>query len=302
MKIAYLISVYKDPKQLKRLIKRLFDNDYFFFIHVDKNIDIAPFYKALDDFKNVCFTNTRFKVSWGGWSQFLYQKELLKSALSTHLDFNRIFIISGQDYPIKSNKYIKKELEDNPNRIYMRAMDYSAPTVSKHNQQDYRVYHFFRDISIDSRFIKRALIWASRNIMEILPIRKKRLPNIYGPHTHVYKASGYMGLTLECAKYVLQELESNKGLIHFFKYSFVPEEFVIPTIIYNSKYKQYAQIVKGNYKGLKYLSGLTYFNYGTEIQVFKDKDYSELKSTDCLFARKFETGVSDKLMDRLDKE
>lgn len=111
-----------------------------------------------------------------------------------------------------------------------------------------------------------------------------------------------MGLTLGCARYVLQELESNNRLNHFFKYSFVPEEFVIPTIIYNSQYKQYAQIIKGDYKGLKYLSGLTYFNYGSEIQVFKDKDYYELKSTDLLFARKFETGVSDKLMDRLDKE
>lgn len=266
------------------------------------NVDIAPFQNSLNGMKNIIYANTRFKVSWGGWTQVLYQKELLKTALSTHLDFNRIFIISGQDYPIKSNKYIKKELEHNPDRIYMKAIDYSEPTISKNNQQDYRLYHFFRDSPINNYFVKHALIYVSRNILKLLPIRKKRLPNIYGYQTHIYKSSGYMGLTLECARYVLKELESNKSLIRFFKYSFVPEEFVIPTIIFNSRYKQYAQLIKGNYEGLKYLSGLTYFNYGREIQVFKNKDYEELKSTDLFFVRKFQTGISDLLMDRLDKE
>lgn len=302
MKIAYLISVYKDPQHLRRLIKRLLDNNSYFFIHVDLNVDIKPFQNALDEVKNVIYTNRRFKVSWGGWTQVLYQKELLKTALSTHLVFDKIFIISGQDYPIKSNKYIKKELENNPKKIYMKAIDYSETIISKQNQQDYRLYHFFRDSQFHNFMVKRALIYTSRNLMKLLPIRKKRLPNIYGSHTHIYKSSGYMGLTLDCAKYVLQELESNKDLIHFFKYSFVPEELVIPTIIFNSKYKQYAEIIKGNYEGLKKLSGLTYFNYGTKIQVFKDKDYKELKYSDLLFARKFETGVSDGLMDKLDKE
>lgn len=138
--------------------------------------------------------------------------------------------------------------------------------------------------------------------MRILPIRKHTLPNIYGIHTHIYKASGYMGLTLDCANYILHELENNNKLINFFRHSFVPEELVIPTIIFNSKYRQKAQTIKGNYRGLKLISGLTHFNYGKEIQVFKDTDLKELQLTDLLFARKFETGISDKLMNILDNE
>ena len=53
MKIAYLISVYKDPPHLRRLIKRLLDNNSYFFIHVDLNVDIKPFQNALDEVKNV---------------------------------------------------------------------------------------------------------------------------------------------------------------------------------------------------------------------------------------------------------
>lgn len=122
MKIAYLISAYKDPIQLNRLIKRLNGKGIYFYIHIDKNADINIFRKTLDGLVNVFFTNKRFKVSWGGWSQVLYQKELIKSALSSNLKFNRLFLISGQDYPIKSNEYIKKELRTFPNRIYMKAL------------------------------------------------------------------------------------------------------------------------------------------------------------------------------------
>lgn len=54
--------------------------------------------------------------------------------------------------------------------------------------------------------------------------------------------------------------------------------------------------------GLKSLSAITYFNYGKEIQTFTLKNYDELKHSKKMFARKFATGISDSLMDKLDKE
>ncbi len=58
----------------------------------------------------------------------------------------------------------------------------------------------------------------------------------------------------------------------YFRFSFVPEEMVIPTIIFNSPYKANATIYKkGVYDGLKSLSAVTYFNYNKEIQVFVKK-------------------------------
>lgn len=79
MKLAYLISAYKDPQQLKRLVNRLHDNDTFFFIHVDMNTDIATFCKALEGIKNVSFTNTRFNVSWGGMDTNSISERVIES-------------------------------------------------------------------------------------------------------------------------------------------------------------------------------------------------------------------------------
>ena len=43
MKIAYLISAYKDPQQLSRMVLALHTEDARFFVHVDANVDIKPF-------------------------------------------------------------------------------------------------------------------------------------------------------------------------------------------------------------------------------------------------------------------
>ncbi len=115
-----------------------------------------------------------------------------------------------------------------------------------------------------------------------------------------------MCITFELAQYVLDELVVNKEykeLMKYFRFSFVPEEMVIPTIIFNSPYKANATIYKkGVYDGLKSLSAVTYFNYNKEIQVFSEKDYEELKESDKMFARKFASDISETLMNKLDKE
>lgn len=47
MKIAYLISAYKDPQQLARMVLALHTKDTSFFVHVDANVDIKPFINTI---------------------------------------------------------------------------------------------------------------------------------------------------------------------------------------------------------------------------------------------------------------
>jgi len=43
MEKNYIILVHENPQQLLRLIKALDDNKSFFYIHVDKKVDIQDF-------------------------------------------------------------------------------------------------------------------------------------------------------------------------------------------------------------------------------------------------------------------
>lgn len=60
MKIAYLISVHKDPSQLWGIVEVLHDSDSYFFIHLDAQVDKAKF--TLPRFVNECYIPKRHGV------------------------------------------------------------------------------------------------------------------------------------------------------------------------------------------------------------------------------------------------
>lgn len=72
MNIAYLISAYKDPQHLRRLIDVLtYDKKAVqCFVHVDAKVDIAPF-EQLCTQSNVHFIKNRINIQWGVQSSTL---------------------------------------------------------------------------------------------------------------------------------------------------------------------------------------------------------------------------------------
>lgn len=68
IRVAYLISVYKDPVHLKRLISALsygVEENVKFFIHVDAKVEEKPFREMCSN-ANVSFCPNRYWVQWGG--------------------------------------------------------------------------------------------------------------------------------------------------------------------------------------------------------------------------------------------
>lgn len=127
MNIAYLISVHHDPKQMGRMLHALQGKDTYFFIHVDAKANQREFEAAIPEgAKNhVQFTKKRYWVQWGGFNQVRYQRELLSASLSSGIEFDRVFIVTGQDYPLWSNERIEQELADNPSKEYITGLDIS---------------------------------------------------------------------------------------------------------------------------------------------------------------------------------
>lgn len=70
MKIAFLISAYTDPKQLGNMIEALEDDNHWFFVHVDKKVDIKPFVEVVKSRKQIMFVTNRLSVNWGGITKF----------------------------------------------------------------------------------------------------------------------------------------------------------------------------------------------------------------------------------------
>lgn len=292
MRIAYLITAYKDPAHLKRLINSLNIKDSHFFIHIDKKINIAPYLEIIED-KNVTFIDKRFYICWGGWSQVESIVALIEKAVNFDHNFDRVVVISGQDYPIFSNKEIVDLFTKNTDKEYLIGYNVTNGN-SKAQLNKVRRYH---NLDIHNKNIKRII----NRLMHLCPFKKKAQVYFNDRYNDVYFGSDYWALTYECARYVYKTFTEQKSLQEYLKTSFVPSEIFVHTIVFNSKYADEAEkYIPKDYEGLYLLTPLHHIEYGKQIKVFDETDYEKLINTGKMFFRKAETKTSDLLLDKID--
>ena len=115
MERNYVILAYKLPGQMARMIRRLSDGpDTRFYVHVDRTFDMEPFIKACDGIPGVFFLTGDDRVH-SYWGDYGTAQATLNAMRRIVRDGRKGFVIllSGQDYPIRSNKEINAFLERN---------------------------------------------------------------------------------------------------------------------------------------------------------------------------------------------
>jgi len=296
-RIAYIISAYKDAPHLARLIKRL-SHDADFYVHIDLKADITPFQKVLGG--KVTFV-PRHWVSWGGWEQVEYQKELLAAVIHSGISYTHVVCLSGQDYPLWSDEEIHRYFDEHKDTEFIAAMNLSRSNNRKQRSK-IELYHFFRDLKWNNLWLKNKLIVASRSLMKLLPFRKKSILQIGDDlKAEVYFGSDYWALTLPCAHHVYNTLcKDYTHLKSYFKTSFVPSELCVQTIVFNSPFASHALLHTEEYGGLFTLTPLHYIMYGKEIKTMTLEDLPALRQSGKMFCRKVVSGASDSLVKAID--
>lgn len=306
MKIAYIITAYIDHYQLARLVHRLGKIDAklcetYFYIHVDSKFSQIPFEEHFKGEENVFFTSRRFRINWGGFNQVRSQQELLRMVYEANIDFDRVVCLSATDYPLVSNKMIIDTFQKNRDIEYIGGYNLGK---SRDKAQLKKVcqYHFFRDAALPLK-LKRMICFTSRIMFGLLPIRKHPwFIGANGKRYDAYTGSDYWALTGKCAKSVYETMLSDKRLMKYFKYSFIPSEGVVNTIVFNSAFKANCLIYSEELliPKLEDLTPLQHLKYGKAIKIYTIEDWDELKNSKKMFFRKARTGLSDALLDKLD--
>ena len=315
MKKAYLITAYDQPLMLKRLVSALNTKGVFFFVHIDAKSDIAPFCEAVKDIKNLQFVE-RTKVNWMGFSQIQSILTLMSQA-SNFQSFDYYSLISGSDYPIKSNEYIINFFEGNKTEYinYWKLTD----RPSWLNKIEY--YYLTDFLPIRNYYPKltlRGLYWRMfyRSI-KYFP-KRKILNNIIP-----YGGSDWWSLTHECVRFILDYANNNPEFMKFYKYTLSPSDMFFQTIVMNSKFAESAQ----NYSRYKKWSletsdvdklsetkmlpedsfNFRYIDWSSTWDqrgwpaFLDERDFEKLKFSEDLFARKFDVVRSSKLLELIDQ-
>lgn len=295
MKLAYLISAHTDPEHLKRLISVLHsDADYY--VHIDAKTDIKPFLELIT-YPYVHFIKKRINVEWGNLSEVKYQMALIKACLDSGINYDYIFFLSGLDYPLWSNESITKFLEKKPGFNYIQGMNLNAEGA-----EGYQISRPPLDwLKISDQHLKMRFRKLFRLGLESVGYRKKLVFTTPRKTFEVYKGSAWWCITPELASYVLTRYTSVPEIRRYFHDAFCPAETLIQTVAFNSRFKDQCILSHSCPEGLRSLTPLHYIHYDGYIRIFTEKNYDELIQSGKMFARKLVTGMSDKLMDMIDR-
>ncbi|MCO7176709.1 beta-1,6-N-acetylglucosaminyltransferase [Sporolactobacillus kofuensis] len=288
MKIAYLIIAHNNFEHLKRLIRSIQNENVFFFIHIDQKAPQISF----DEFYHVQLIPEQYSIKWGGFSMVKVTIELLKYAYHFD-DFNRFVLLSGVDYPIRSNEYIENLFQKNPTINYIDTQ--LMPSIDKPFDRLFRYYiECDRTVNLQSfpikvvnKLIKQSRIW-------------RAYPEQY-QHYKPFAGSQWWSFSDAFVDYLLNFISTNDAFIRFYLHTFVPDEMFFQTIIMNSPF---AQTVRNTLTFADWeLGGPPYPSLIRKIHMDLLKNeliYSNQKVTIYCFARKF-TDDSSKIVSELDK-
>lgn len=287
MHIAYLISAHTDAPQLKRLIDALHPQAEFF-VHIDSKSDLEEFTRLIKS-PRVHFIPQRVDVMWGTMLEVEYQMNLIRAAVAFPVHFDRIFFLSGMDYPLWSNERITQWLKEQEGREILQGYCMDNPALSPSQHQMYTVARPF------SRHRKWAIL--QRIVRRAMGLRKGLSFYVDGNLWHLYKGSAWWCITESLASHVLNYYEHKEEIRDYFKDSFGPAETLIQTIALNSpKFRQRCILTEGEYPGLAALTPLHFIDYNPVIKVMDETDYPRLTESGKMFCRKVVSGKSDELV------
>jgi hypothetical protein len=280
MRIAFLIMAHKDPDQLARLVDRLNFPGFDCYIHLDKKVDSAPFL-SLGQKENVTLIRNRTRADWAAFSFTAAIYRSLEEVINTGVGYDFIQVMSGQDYPIVSNRHIHRFFEEHAGRNFI-SFETEESGWWKHAIGRIRNYHLtaFR---FPGRYKVQTLLNA------LLPERKFPLPyTLYGG-----PRASWFTVSHACATYVVNFMNSHPELRRFCTFTWGSDEFLFQTIIMNSPYKD--SVVNDAINYIDWSGG------GANPKILTVDDFNTLRNSGRYFARKFDPAKDARILDMLDE-
>jgi Core-2/I-Branching enzyme len=291
-RLAYLMLVHTDPKQVYRLCATLLlDTQADIYIHVDL--------KSREDFSacqelsrgRIRFISERYKVYWAGFHMVLATLALMKAAVEAGVGYHRMVLVSGSDYPLKHPRAIHRDLLDSRfPQLINRINAFDSPEYYIHQVTRFH----FRDGWIPPTTPDKIL--RKLATLSVRPI-KRSLPEGLVP----CEGSQWWVLTEECVRYLLTMVRERPELLRLYRYAMAPDEHFFHTLVQNSPFAtEAAPIMPYTGKGMWKKANIHVVHHSLK-KIYTLDDFDELMTTGKLFVRKVSTLHSTALMDKLDQ-
>lgn len=282
MKHAYLIIAHQDIEMLKQLLTAVDDERNDIYLHIDTKS--PQLYAAMSKYKSrysQIHVYSQFNVMWGDISQALLELFLFETA-ATMGQYSYYHLLSGLDYPLKSQDYIHKFCKDNYGKQFVGYDKNNEAWAQRYQYKWYFTKHY-KDKNLFKRAFFRTLTICACFIQHIVGYKRDL------GYTEIKKGCNWLSLSDKFVEYLLSQKEIVTLRFH---HILAVDEIFIQTILWNSPFKNDIYDLENEYRSC--MREIDWYR-GTPY-VWRPDDAEYLLNSEKLFARKFSSRNMDLIM------
>ncbi|MGB3471722.1 MAG: beta-1,6-N-acetylglucosaminyltransferase [Erythrobacter sp.] len=270
--IAYFLLVHRYPAQFKRLFKAIYLPGNQYVVHVDKSSgegleqEISAFLKP---YQGAELLESRDAL-WGGYSLVEAELRGLTRLLEMNSRWSHYINLSGQDFPLKSQNYIRQFFADNPGKQFIRALDQAKDRPDTMN----RISHMF----IEGRGKMTATGVARPYMLGVTP----------------FIGTQWKAVTRSFCEYVCRDPRAERFKA-FYRNSFIADEAFFQTVMMNSI--DHGIVMNDD---LRMIDWVPDGDIKLRPRNYDEKDFEQLRRSTDLFARKFDAEYKTEILSLLE--
>jgi hypothetical protein len=270
---SLLITAYKNPDQLAKLIGMFPEEHFNVYVHIDKksDIDVEELQKKTGNKPNIRIYK-KYNVNWGSRNHL---KAILWLSVKAIEDTRNHFfhLITGQDLPIRPVEDFINKLDCN--KDYIQAIPYPVSYLPKGATDWFDYYNLY-----DWLDAKKHLKWI--RLIRNLQIKLGWKRPFDKPFAEKYYGSTYWSLTRETLEYVVKYTKEKPAFFRRMRHTFCAEELYFTTVIMNSLHRR--KVAQDN---LRFIKWEAHGKTGSP-KVLTASDREEMLNSGKWFARKFD--------------
>lgn len=295
MSIAYIISAYKRPEQLARLVSRLSTTMSSFFIHVDKRTDDAIYRQMVAGLRQVANVHflERHTCYWGDFGHVRATLKGIRAICQFDIHCDYVVLLTGQDYPLRSNRRIEDFFGEHNGQQFID--HFPLPSKQWEGGGLQRTSYWYIRL-YNRRFVLPKQIYLPIPTA-LRPALSKTACMAIGRKApagfRLFGGSSYWCLSRSCIEFIDRFVQEHRDFVRFFTYADVPDEMFFQTIVMNSPFSNW--VVNDD---------LRYINWKDpddgSPNILGQANYRSIVESSKLFARKFDVTIDAEILDMID--
>lgn len=286
---AFLMMVHKSPELFGRIVHILAKDNHHFFINVDKKTaNIDDFKQAVRDVKNVTFI-PQMRVHHGSVEQIHCELALYRAAMNASVKIDYFHLISGQDYPLRSNEQFDSFMEQHKGRSFGMIDDDAFREECMKRKYPYRTNVFHPNGHNYLFRILRKLTWRLQLILHV----RSYILDCWG-------GWNWRSLYRPVVTYLLDYVDKNPTFLKRFNHTNCCDEIYFTTLVHPLMDKL---DIDGR-TPLRYVSWIAPrpISSNQRPYILEEPDFPYVISSQAFFCRKVNLPQSEKLLDMIDEQ